>query len=480
MKKLSIFMALVFVLACAISAYAAPAEIPADTKAVVAKGTTQVTIDGSVRVRGEVRKNTVDFDSSTKGPIDRATNRPTGKGEEFYFDQQVRLGVTANVTPNTTARIRLENGDANKSDYVFGTESPEQKGTIPVGNGKQGTLYVLEAWLQHKGSGLFGVPAGFKIGHQPTKLGWGLFLDHSKFGNDAAMFFINPVKELTLALVYGKVTENNLGFEDDHNLYSFVAAYSVDKNTNLSFDVSYVDAQNASTAVKFPLHLWNFGLRGNTNISGFGLKAGVEIQTGKAKSHGANPEVKYSGWAAKVGASYKLDPVTLSLVYGYGSGDDGSDPSKNKQFQTFQSGTWKEDFTYVYDYRTRTSAMDYKRTVNKNTGAYTYADNAYMTNISYLMLGAKADITKSVKADLGIFWLRAAKDVAIFRTDTNPVAPSKKLGWEIDGKITYNIDKNLNYWVEGGYLFAGDAFNPTPTKSADNAYAFRHGISLSF
>jgi len=455
-KKLSILMALVFVLACALSAYAAPAEIPADTKAVVAKGTTQVTVSGSVRVRGETRHNTNDFNSDVGGSMN-------------YFDQQVRLRVQADVTPNTTAVIMLENGAEAASDFQWGTGTREGKGTIPVGNGKQGTLYVLEAWLQHKGSGLFGVPAGFKIGHQPTKLGWGLFLNHSKFGNDAAMFFINPVKELTLALVYGKLTENNAWKDDDHNLYSFVAAYSVDKNTSLSFDVSYVDAQNVSLSSTFntPFHLWNFGLRGNTNISGFGLKAGVEVQTGKAKSQGTNPEVKFSGWAAKVGASYKLDPVTLSLVYGYGSGDDGSDATKNKQFQTFQSGIWKEDFTYVYDYRTRTSAKNFARSG--------YVDNAYMTNISYLMLGAKADITKAVKADLGIFWLRAAKDVAI-----NGGNPSKKLGWEIDGKITYTIDKNLNYWVEGGYLFAGEAFDPSRTKSADNAYAFRHGVSLSF
>ncbi len=461
-KTVSIFMALVFVLACAISAYAAPAEIPADTKAIVAKGTTQVTVSGSVRVRGETRYNTNNFNKDVGGNMN-------------YFDQQVRLRVQADVTPNTTAVISLENGAANSSDYVWGSETVEGKATIPVGNGKQGDLYVLEAWIQHKGSGLFGVPAGFKIGHQPTKLGYGMFLDHSKFGNDAAMFFINPIKELTLALVYGKVTENNTWSEDDHNLYSFVAAYSPDKNTNLSFDASYVDAQSVGMGIgtgayKTPMHLWNFGLRGDTKIAGFGLKADIEIQTGKAKSQGVGyPEVKYSGWAFKVGADYKLDPVTLSLTYGYGSGDDGTDASKNKQFQTFQSGTWKEDFTYVYDYRTKTSAKNYSRTA--------YADNTYIANLHYLKLGAKANVTKDLSADLGIFWLRAAKDVHIM---SSSAPKSKDLGWEIDGKITYKIDRNLNYWVEGGYLFAGSAFDPSATKSADNAYAFRQGVSLSF
>lgn len=449
-------MALVFVFACAISAYAAPAEIPADTKAVVAKGTTQVTIGGSVRVRGESRYNTNDFNKDVGGNMN-------------YWDQQVRLRVQADITPNTTAMVVLENGDANRSDYTWGTETPEAVGTIPVGNGKQGTLYVLEAWLQHKGSGLFGVPAGFKIGHQPTKLGYGMFLDHSKFGNDAALFFINPIKELTLAAIYAKVSENtttgtssDLWLEDDHNLYSFVVAYSPDKNTNISFDATYVDAQNLTPSIKTPAHLWNFGLRGDTKIAGFGIKADVEIQTGKIKA----TDVKFAGWAAKVGVDYKIDPVKLMLVYGFGSGDDGSDPEKNKQYQTFQSAIWKEDFTYVYDYRTVTSA--------KNI-AGSYATNAYISNLHYLKLGANADIVKDLNIDLGIFWLRAHKDVAIFKGN-----PSKNLGWEIDGKITYKIDKNLQYWVEGGYLFADSAFDPTTTKKADDAYAVRQGISVSF
>ena len=460
-KTVSIIMALVFVLACAISAYAVPAEIPANTKAVVAKGTTQVTINGSVRVRGETRHNTNDFNSDRGGNMN-------------YWDQQVRLGITADVTPNTTARIVLENGDAaNRSDFTWGTETYEAQGTIPVGNGKQGSIYVLEAWLQHKGSGLFGVPAGIKIGHQPIRLGYGLFFDQTKFGNDAILFFMNPTKELTLSAAYIKVTEGNSWNEDDINAYSFITAYSPDKNTNLSLDVTYVDAQalgigSGTNAYTTPFYLWNIGLRGDTKIAGFGLLADVEIQTGKAKSQGiTRPEIKFSGWALKLGAKYKLDPVTLSLTYGFGSGDDGSDPKKNKQFQTLQASIWKQDFTYVYDFRTRTSAKNYQKSA--------YAPNAYVSNLSYFKLGGNADITKALNADLGVFFLRSHKDVAIMGSKN----PSKNLGWEIDGRITYRFDKNISYWVEGGYLFAGSAFD-SPTKGSDNAYAFRQGIQVTF
>jgi hypothetical protein len=68
------------------------------------------------------------------------------------------------------------------------------------------------------------------------------------------------------------------------------------------------------------------------------------------------------------------------------------------------------------------------------------------------------------------------------------------MGWEIDAKVTYQIDTNLVYYVEGGYLIAGDFYkNHTRGKDSgtnfgdndrsadpDNAYTVRHGIILSF
>ena len=56
---------------------------------------------------------------------------------------------------------------------------------------------------------------------------------------------------------------------------------------------------------------------------------------------------------------------------------------------------------------------------------------------------------------------------------------SKKVGQESDAKITYKLDKNLVYFVEGGYLWTG-AFYDQAALTADDAYAVRHGLTLSF
>jgi predicted porin len=77
--------------------------------------------------------------------------------------------------------------------------------------------------------------------------------------------------------------------------------------------------------------------------------------------------------------------------------------------------------------------------------------------------------------DAALLWLRATEDVSI-----NGGPADSDLGWEVDWKGTYKLARNLSYWVEGGYLFTGDAYQFPGNVDADNAFALRHGVQLSF
>ncbi len=68
-------------------------------------------------------------------------------------------------------------------------------------------MRLRQAWIQYTGSGLFGVPAGVKIGHQLLTLGEKQFLNHERFGDDALVLFVNPTKELSLAAATIKANE---------------------------------------------------------------------------------------------------------------------------------------------------------------------------------------------------------------------------------------------------------------------------------
>lgn len=426
------------------SAFAIHADIPSETQAVVAKGQTQITLDGEIRVRGEYQHNTATFNEDHKS----------------YYDQRVRLGVEAKVTPNTMGYVQLESGNADNTDLWTWGKAPNgadgAKGTYAVGNSKRGSLTILQAWILHTGSGLLGMPAGVKVGHMPLKLGNGLFFDHTKFGDDAIVLFADPTKEIHTALLTAKFREGVTSSSDDADAYVGLVVYSPNKSTSVSFDATYVDDQKT---FMFPnnTHLWNFGLRGNTDISGFALRADAELQTGKVDT---NPDVKFKGYSYLLGVGYKLAPVSLTLDYANGSGDDGSDPRKFKTFVTSLGAD--QHFTYVYEYRTVNAAG------NANGG---------LQNTWYLKLGGSADLMKDLSLDAAIYYLRANKAVAL--NGAGATKTSKKLGTELDAKVTYKIDRNLNYWVEGGYLFAGSAFD-SATKGAEDAYAVRHGIQLNF
>jgi hypothetical protein len=475
-KVATITLAVLFVLGLAASAFAIHAEIPSETQAVVAKGGTQITIGGEIRTRGELQENTSDFNSD--------------KGDSYAaYDQRVRLWVEAKLTPNTIGKIQIEsvnddldltNPNQKSNDlYIWGNNRSFATGGYQAGNQKGTSLNILEAWLQYSGSGLMGFNSGAKVGHMPIKLGNGLFLDHSKYGDDAILLFMNPAQGLEVDLLTAKVREDVTRHSDDADVYVGIINYQFDKSSNVGFDVTYLnDQQTPLGALGYPYtvlpagvtatqgtYLWNFGLRGNVNIDIFTIRGDVEFQIGKIRTiSDGGPDIKLSGFAGVLGADFRIDPVTLTFEAAYGSGDKTSSNDKDESFRTTLGAD--QHFTYVYEYRT----------INACGNQY-----GGLCNTWYAKLGGATDFTKELSGLLNVYYLHAAKDNVVFLANNTPTLGTKKnIGWEIDAKLEYKIDKNLKYWVEGGYLFAGDFWKTDPNKDPDNAYAVRNGIQLNF
>lgn len=474
-KYIALILGAVFVLGFAASAFAIHAEIPAETQAVIAKGATEITIGGDIRIRGEAQQNTSDFN---KDAVDHKT----------FIDQRIRLDIGAKVTPNTQGFIQIEGGGdptasniGGSSVWLWGNPGPNQinTGVYHEGENKKGDLRILQAWIMHTGSGIFGVPAGVKVGHMPLSLGNALFFDHTLFGDDAIVVFADPTKELHVGALMVKFREGSTILNDDSTAYVGLFNYRT-KQFGVSGDVTYVDDQNrfgqAAPALTSPLppalvapngtdvHLWNFGLRGDVNFGGLKIKADAEVQTGKVLDTGGN-DVTFQGYAFLAGLYYTINPVKLTLEYGYGSGP-GTDPTKFKMFVTALSQTYYSTNvnTYVYNYRTITAAG---------------TQFAGIANTQYVKLNADANLTKDLRLELEADWLRAAKNNVVTIGGVHTLGDSKDIGVELDARLTYSFDRNIKYWVEGGYLFAGN-FWRTAAKNPDDAYAIRHGIQISF
>ena len=466
-KYLAILLGVVFVLGFAASAFAIHAEIPAESQAVVAKGGTQITIGGDIRVRGEYQSNTTTFESGT-------SDHPT------FYDQRIRLSINAQVTPNTTGFVMIEAANGKTSTgYNWGGQADPAStssgavGIYQYGDSKRGELNILEAWIQYKGSGLLGIPAGIKVGHMPLALGNKMFFDHTLFGDDAIVLFADPTKEMHIVALTAKFLEQNTSKNDDANAYVGVFDYRT-KEFGVSFDVTYVDQQNDFYNQPGPLptgtdaHLWNFGLRGDVTLlnNALNIYADLEGQTGKIEDLTGLQNQKFKGYAILVGASYKMDPVKFLLEWGYGSGDDNPTDGSFKEFVTSLSNYQRD--TYVYGYRV-VSAGEVLGNPQKNAG---------LANTNRIRFGIDADLTKELFANLTYYYLHANK----LSPQENAAGADHTVGSEIDWLFKYKIDKNLTYYVEGGYLFAGDFYKVvTPGHvSPDDAWAIRNGIQLTF
>ncbi|QWR76673.1 alginate export family protein [Candidatus Magnetomonas plexicatena] len=527
MKKLLI-MAMIAILTLGFSVVVFADEDAKSDTAVVAKGDTKITIGGEIRFRGTYTHDVLDSveDASpyyltltnNTGAISKAQVGTVGASDDHrsWYDTRVRLSVDAKVSDTVEGFIELESGTSNSSDTVMWGSSSGATGLYTAGNAKSNTLYIRQAWIQYAKNGY-----GVKVGHQPLILGNGLFFDHTKFGDDAIVAFVQPVKDLTIAALTAKfkegsgattgISQNNA---DDGDAYVLLASYKT-PHFNLSGDITFVNDQSFYSTAGQNAHLWNFGLRADGTIGQLTLRGDLELQTGSLRILDSSRAEGYldahaQGWAFLAGVDYKLiAPVKLTLEFAYGSGD-GTDYNANRT--TSNSTTLKsfittqgldQHYTFVYDYMSYSACS---KLANGDVSG-TFSQNNGLCNTMYLKGGVTADLTKSLYGELNVYWLRAARAVSIYgntgdtatyssSTYTSTInyhTPSTELGWEIDAKLQYKLAKNLKYWVEGGYFFTGAAYDQiknitynttSRTWTLDyqraDAYAIRHGIQLNF
>jgi predicted porin len=465
-KPLALVFSMLFVLAFAVSAFAIDATIPAETQAVVAKGDSQITLGGEIRVRGNYERNTSGF------------NKDDANDKSANLEERIRLKVHAQVTPKVEGMIEMRDTKwSGDDDATWGVDGiyVDSRGTYPGGGealgGGENTIQFIQAWIQARE--LLGTQLNLKIGHMPLALGNGLFYSHTKNGEDAIMIHTDLTDGLHVAAILAKLGEGLSRQNDDATYYAALFNYMTD-TYNVSGDITYLDDQAFSTD---GLHFWNFGLRGDTVIGGFNLRADVEIQTGEAEGTNtagagwAGTDVDVEGFAFLVGADYTLDNITLGLQYAYGSGDDNATDNKQEAFQTVLDNTWKSNYNpFVYEYRT-VAGTGMAQTGISNT--QTFRATASMSPLPDL------------NAKLYLWYITVPEDNMVSWTTAGVSNKDENAGWEIDLMADYKLAKNLTYFVEAGVLFADDFFKNDTTgvpagADPDSAYLVRHGVTLSF
>ena len=320
-------------------------------------------------------------------------------------------------------------------------------------NTKRGALFIRQAYISTN----LGKVATLKAGHMLLALGNNLFFDHTKFGDDAILLSI-PAGPGELTLITIKLAEGDTTQNDD--LDGYVAAYGMPiGSSSFSADLTYL-RDHAKGATYDGFYLANLGARFNGDFSGLKVKVDGEVQTGKAKDYLGGDDLKYRGFAVMAGVEVPAGPVTVRANAAYGSGDKTETTDKMEGYTNFLSDN--QYYTYIYDYKVMTAAG------SKHTG---------ISNTWYLNAGATAKPTTDLSLSGDVYFLRAAR-----RMSEADDLDSKKIGVELDAKAEYQIDTNLVYFVEAGYLWAGDLYKNVvgANEDPDNPWSARHGLLLKF
>jgi len=474
-KIIGIIVAAVFVMGFAASAFAIHAEIPAETSAVVATGGTQITLGGELRTRGWYRKNL-------------SSGLPVDKGSYSWYDQRVRLSVDAKVSPNVEGFIQLESEgsgfDSTNDKYTWGTSF----GNSGFGNAKpKSDPDFLQAWILYTGQGLFGVPAGLKIGHMPLKLSYGQFFDHTQLGDDALVLFVNPTKEMHIAALTIKLAESatptpgtvfpitlsNTITDNTDDLDAYVALMTYKFSDAITAGINYTFLNHSDLGFSQQ----DLGLHADGNVAGFGYKAQVDFQFGKVLNNFPGVDSKkFKGWAAQLNADYNIDAFKIRGTFAYGTGEKDATDDDVKEFTPYVGNV--QNYAFIYEYQAATTAFN---KVGLNPGAPSNGHAAGIANTTYVNLGGDWKATKDITLSLDGYYFWATETGAW--EDLTGGGVSNDAGWEIDAKVKYQIAKNLTYQIDAGYFDSGSFYEDIlDAAGQDNkgVTVLRHLLQLSF
>jgi len=413
---------------------------------VTAFAATTVEFNGDIRIRGEKNDNLTDFQKSD------SNDAPCSSINECYddnswYEQRVRLGAKATISPSTFGVIELESGSGDVDSWTW-------EGV----NTKRGSMDIRLAYIAHS----FGKMATLQAGHMELALGNKLFFDHTQFADDAILLLVPAGPGNVMGLMI-KLGEGNTGENDDAEAY--VLGYSAPMGSvNFSGEVTHLRFHDKS------IHdngqkLTNIGLRADADLSGIMVKGDVEYQWGKLGScdtcgiggTGVD-DIKFRGFAVMVGATIPAGTVSARANAAYGSGDKITSDDKYEGFVNFLSAD-EPNYTYIYEYKATAASG----------GLHTGLNNTW-----YLNAGVTAKPMTDLSLSGDVYFLRAAKKVS-------ETEDSKAIGTEVDAKASYQLDTNLFYTIDAGYLFAGNLYkNVTGGENPDNPWSVRHTLRLTF
>lgn len=440
-KKLGLLLAVVALAGLSMPAFAAVENVK---------------VGGDIHIKGIYRNNFDFIDDDIAG----------FKDQQHFIYSGVRIYVTADLTDNVSAMVRLIN------ERDWGRTEPfndENQVTLDLGYIKVTDLMVPGLALT-AGRQEIKIGEGLVVGSRYNALNYtdngALSTLATDLGLEKAFDAVRvdyQLQAVPLALTgfMAKIDETYGGNTPargfgDITLYGLSGKWSAE---NFSVEPYFV---NESFAYSEPEdNLITGGVRGEVKLAcvpGLSLKGEYARQFG---DNGVNGD--YKGWAGYVGGDYEF-PVnmkpTVGLTYSRYSGTDpGYAGNDIKAWQT----------VFPSDTASRIGAIAYPALTGMRLGE---------SNMQVIKLGFGLQPTEKLGLGLNVFNLRNVERLG--------PGVSKSLGNEIDLGLTYAYTEDLSFGLDLGYFLKGGAIkdrvqNLTGTRSdAENAWQAIASMSVAF
>jgi hypothetical protein len=390
----------------------------------------------------------------------------SGDNQNFFM-QQIGLNVEADLTDNVSTYIRL----INERDWNGIASSNSSY------NGSDNAFDILldEAYVTLKE--MLYAPLTVKIGRQNIWLGKGFVMGNSGPGNWGAGQLPSTIQEYsdmtafdsiratldydpwTVDLIYAKIIEDNVAEEDDRDLYVANVGYDFTKY-DAEAEAYYIfanDKQNRFDGDKTN-HVHTLGLRGSlVPFESMNLWAEGALQFGKYRTSAVDR--KREAYALDAGLDYTFADVKwtpkVGAEYIWLSGDKTDQTGKYKAWDPLFRGKFDN---YIADFRGLTKGLA--------------VDTGMSNTQSFAMFGSIAPMTDiTMDAKWTYLWLAEKLTPSVTRAD------SKKVGWELDGKVAYDYTEDVQFSCAIGYFKPGKSYATDYNKNATQVVA---GVSVDF
>ncbi len=350
-----------------------------------------VTIDGSIQIRGNYYRNLV--------------RDPLGDGAETeHVEQRTRLGVNAEFTDQVSSYIELDNyywWDGNRSDL---------------------SVDIYQAYVQAEE--MWNVPLRARIGRQEIVLGGSWLVGANESAPAFTGLSFDAVRatyatdQISLDAFAAELFENS----------TFGGVYgSYIGQPDMNFDAYWLWHRDSPRYVD-DLNTHTFGLRGAGDVEGFDFEIEGAWQT---KDSPRAPRLRGEDfWAGNVEAGYTFDTPNNPRIFLGGAWFEGRDiysPTLFERWNPFFTPAFIDGFDRLY------SDVYYSEFFGRD-----------LSNVRLARGGASIQPTEDTEIELV---------VSYFRSDAVPRGFSKDLGWEAGLYGTYDYTEDLQFSAGWAHFF---------------------------